>query len=187
MRLRGYAYGSGLLVLVAIVAGVALSVFRSRPMGVSVGVHSYQRQGDEVSASLVLTNTGTVSVAVPLQFQCQVDNGSGFTNYVVKAPYSVFLQPRQHVILSNELWRIRIPADTRVWKVNIRIRRMSGRELFVDAVRKSGFVNPRSLSRLAGRPRKEADYEWLKCESSLMGVPNSSIYGERTTNSRSLR
>ena len=171
MRLRSYAYGGGLLALMLIVAGVTLSVCRVRPMGVSIGVHSYQRQGDEVSASLVLTNTGAVSLAVPLRFACQADTVSGSTNYLVDTRYTIFLWPGQHAILSNALWRVRLPADTSTWKLNLRIRRMSGRERFVDALRQSDIVNPRMLSRLAGRPRKEADYQWLECESSLLKVP----------------
>ena len=171
MRLRRYAYGGGLLVLVLIVAGVALSVFRVRPMGVSVGVHSYQPEGDEVSVSLVLTNTGAVSLAVPLRFGCQVERLGGFTNYLVETRYTVFLKPRQHVVLSNPLWRVRLPADTSAWKVNVRIRPMSGRERFVNALRQSSFVNPRTLSRIAGPPRKEADYQWLEFESCFLKLP----------------
>lgn len=170
MRLHKYAYRGGLLVLAVIAVGATLAVFRGGPVGVAVGVHSYERQGDEVCASLVLTNTGGVSLAVPLQFGCEVDRASGFTNYLVKTPYSVFLQPRQHVILSNELWRVRLPADTSAWRVNVRVRRLSGRERFVNALRQSG-LNPRMLSRLAGRPRKEADDRWLECQSSLLKVP----------------
>lgn len=173
MRLRSYTYGGGLLVLVLIAAGVGWSVFRVRPMGVSVGVHSYQRQGDEVSASLVLTNTGAVSLAVPLRFACQIDTVSGSTNHLVETRYTVFLQPRQHVILSNALCRVRLPADTSAWKVSVRIRPISGRERFVNTLRQFSFVNPRMLSRLAGPPRKEADYQWLECGSRLLEVPGT--------------
>jgi hypothetical protein len=156
MRLRNFAYGGGLLVLLLIIAGVTLSVFRVRPMGVSIGVHSYQRQGDEVSASLVLTNTGAVSLAVPLRFGCQVDRVSGFTNYLVDTSYTVFLRPRTHVILSNTLWRVRLPSDTSAWKVNVRLRQPGGRERFVEALRRSGFVNNRMLSRSpADRGKKQ--------------------------------
>jgi hypothetical protein len=91
VRLRNYALGGGLLVLVLIVAGVMWSDFRARSIGVSVGVHSYQRQGDELSASLVLTNTGAVSVIVPLRFECQVERVSGFTNYLVNTRYTIVL------------------------------------------------------------------------------------------------
>lgn len=170
MRLHKYAYCWGLLVFAVLAVGATLAVFRGGPMGVSVSVHRYERQGDEVCASLVLTNTGRVSLAVPLRFGCQVDRVSGFTNYLVETPYSVFLQPRQHVILSNELWRVRLPADTSAWRVNVRVRRLSGRERFVNALRQSG-LNPRMLSRLAGRPRKESDDRWLECQSSLLKVP----------------
>lgn len=172
MRVRSLAYGGGLLVLLVIIANVTLSVFQVRPMGVSVGVHSYQRQGDEVSASLVITNTGAVSLAVPLRFGCQVNRVGGLTNYIVVTSYTVFLRSRTHVILSNTLWRVRLPSDTSAWKVNVRVRKASGRERFVKALGQSGFVNPRMVSRLAGRPRKEADYQWLECGSSWLEVPS---------------
>jgi hypothetical protein len=175
MRLRSLALVGGLLVLLLIIAGVTVSIFRVRPMGVSISVHSYQRQGDELSACLVLTNTGAVSLAVPLWFACQVNRVSGFTNYLVHTRYTMFLQPREHVVLSNALWRVRLPADTSAWKVNVRIRQPSGRERFVNALSQSGFVNPRFLSRLAGRPRNEADYQWLECGSSLLEVPGTPL------------
>jgi hypothetical protein len=171
MRLRSFAHVGGLLVLLLIIAGVTLSIFRVRPMGASIGVHSYQRQGDELSACLVLTNTGAVSLAVLLRFGCQVDRVSGFTNYLMDTRYTVFLQPREDVILSNALWRVRLPADTRAWKVKVQIRQPSGRERFVNALHRSGFLNHRILSRLAGRPRKEADYQWLECGTSWLEVP----------------
>ncbi len=171
MRLRSLALVGGLLVLLLIIAGVTVSIFRVRPMGVSIGVHSYQRQGDELSACLVLTNTGAVSLAVPLRFGCQVDRVSGLTNYLTDTRYTVFLQPREDVILSNALWRVRLPADTSAWKVNVQIRQPSGRERFVNALSRSGFLNHRILSRLAGRPRKEAEYQWLGCGTSWLEVP----------------
>jgi hypothetical protein len=158
------------MVLLLILAAVTVSFVRVRSMGVSIGVHSYQRQGDELFACLVLTNTGAVFLAVPVRFACQVEKVSGFTNYLVDTRYTVFLEPRQHVILSNALWRVRLPADTSAWKVDVQVRQMSGRERFVNAVRQSGFVSPRMLSRLAGRPRKEADYQWGECGSSLLEV-----------------
>jgi hypothetical protein len=173
VRQRGYAYASGLLVFVVLLVGVALWVFRVRSIGVSIDVHSYERQQDAVSASLVLTNTGTVWVAVPLRFDCQVDSASGLTNYLIETPYSVFLRPRQHVILSNKLWQVRLPANASAWKVNLPIRRMSARERFVDAARQAGFLKPRMSSRFLGRPRKETDYQWLECESSLLKVPET--------------
>jgi hypothetical protein len=175
MRLRSPALLGGWLVLLLIIAAATLSIVRVRPMGASIGVHSYQRQNDELSACLALTNTGAVSLAVPLRFGCQVDGVSGFTNYLVGTPYRVFLQPRQHVIFSNALWRVRLPVDTSAWKVNVRVRRMSGRERFVDAIYQSGLATPRTLSRLAGQPRKEADYEWLECGSSLLQVPGTPL------------
>jgi hypothetical protein len=171
MRLRSFARVGGLLVLLLIIAGVTLSIFRVRAMGVSIGVHSYQRQGDELSACLVLTNTGAVSLAVPLRFGCQVDRVSGLTNYLVDTRYTVFLKPREDVILSNALWRVRLPADTSAWKVNVQIRQPSGRERFVNGLSQSGFSNHRILSRLAGRPRKDADYQWLECGTSWLEVP----------------
>jgi hypothetical protein len=173
--MRSYGYVGLLLVLMLIGAGVMFLDFSARSIGVSVGVHSYQRQGDGVYASLVLTNTGAVSVAVPLRFGCQVETASGFTNYIVETPYSVFLQPSQHAVLTNALWQVRLPADTSAWKVNVRIRHMSGRERFVNALRKSELVNSRILSRLAARPRKEADYQWLECGSSLLEVPSTPL------------
>jgi hypothetical protein len=176
MRFRSYAGRGGLLVFAILAVGATLAVFRGGPAGVSVGVYSYERQGDEVSASLVLTNIGRVSLAVPLKFGCQVDRVSGFTNYLVETPYSVFLQPRQYVILSNELWRVRLPADTSGWRVNVRVRRLSVRERFVNALRQAG-LNPRMLSRLAGRPRKEADDQWLECQSSLLKFPVPPLEG----------
>ena len=175
MQLRPYAYGSGLLVLVVIVASVTLSLFRVPPMGVSVGVHSYQRQGDELLACLVLTNTGAVSLAVPLRFGCHVSRVSGVTDYLVRTSHFVFLHPRQHVILSNALWLVRIPADIDAWKVSFRTRPMSGRERLVDALRQSGLVNYGTLGKLLGQPRKEADYQWLECESSLLKIPETPL------------
>jgi hypothetical protein len=171
MRLRNYAFGGGLLVLVLIVAGVMWSGFRARSIGVSVGVHSYQRQGDELSASMVLTNTGAVSVKVPLRFECKVETVRGFTNYLVNTRYTIVLQPRQHMILSIAPMRVRLPEDTMTWKVNFRFRHPSGRERFIYALHKSGLVDPQMLSRLAGRPRKEADYRWFECGSGLLEVP----------------
>lgn len=174
MRLRSYMFAGGLLVLALIVAGVTSSVFRGRPLALSVDVHGYQRQGDELSASLVLTNTGAASLAVPLRFQCRVDRVSGSTNYLVETAYSVFLQPGQHVVLSNKLWLVRLPGDTRAWRVNVGIRHMSGRERLVGALHRSGLVDHRTLSKLSGRPRKEADYKWVECESGLLEVPSTS-------------
>ena len=124
MRLGSYAYGGGLLLLVLIVAAAILSGSRVQPMGISVSVDSYQREGEEWFASLLLTNTGAVSLAVPLRFECQVDRVSGCTNYLIQTPYSLFLRPRDYVILSNVLWRVRLPADTSAWRVNVRFRQM---------------------------------------------------------------
>jgi hypothetical protein len=166
-------FAGGLLVLALIVAGVAWSVVRVRPLALSVDVHGYQRQGDELSALLVLTNTGAASLAVPLRFQCQVDKVSGSTNYLVETAYSVFLQPGQHVVLSNKLWLVRLPQDTRAWRVNVEIRQMSGRERLVGALNRSGFADHRPISKLSGRPRKEADYKWVECESGLLEVPSA--------------
>jgi hypothetical protein len=179
MRLRSFALIGWSLVLLLILWAVTFSFVRMRPMGASIAIHSYQHQGDELFACLVLTNTGAVSLAVPVRFGCQVDKVSGFTNYIVDTRYTVFLQPRQHVILSNALWRVRLPADTSAWKVNIQIRQMSGRERFVDALRQSGLMNYRTLSRLQGQPKKEADYQWLECGSDLLEVP--AHYSEGST------
>ncbi|MHC1766036.1 MAG: hypothetical protein AB9869_17335 [Verrucomicrobiia bacterium] len=170
MRLRRLALVGGWLVLLLILSIVTLSFVSVRQMGASIGVHSYQREGDEVSACLALTNTGAVSLAVPLRFACQVHMVSGLTNYLVDTRYTVFLQPRDYVILSNALWRVRLPSDTRTWGVAVRVRQMSGRERFVDALRKSGLVEPRILSKLAAGPRKDSDYQWLECGSSLLKV-----------------
>jgi hypothetical protein len=117
---------------------------------------------------------------VPVRFACQVDSVSGFTNYLVDTRYTVFLQPRQHVILSNALWRVRVPADTSAWKVDVQIRQMSGRERFADALRQSGLMNVRVLSRLHGRPKKE-DYQWIECGSGLLEVPGHSPEGSTVT------
>ena len=171
MRLRNLALVGGLLVLLLIIASVAFSIFRVRPIGVSIGVHSYQRQGEALSACLVLTNTSAVSLAVPLRFECQVDRFSGFTNYLVDTRYSVFMQPRDRVTLSNALWRVPLPADTRAWRVNVQIRQMSRRERFVNTLSRSGFFNRRIISRLIGRPGEEADYQWLECGSSWLEIP----------------
>jgi hypothetical protein len=173
MRLRNCVFAGALLVLVLIVMGVTLAVSRVPPVGISIGVHSYQRQELDLSAFLALTNAGAVSLAVPLRFACQVDTVGGSTNYLVDTRYTVFLRPAQHVILSNALWSVRLPVDTRAWKVNMQIRQMTMRERFVEALRVSGFVNPRTLSKLAGRPREDADYQWLECGSSLL-TPSSS-------------
>ena len=172
MRLRNYVFAGALLVLVLIVMGVTLAVSRVPTAGISIGVHSYQRQELDLSAFLVLTNTGAVALAVPLRFACQADTVGGSTNYLVETRYTVFLRPAQHVILSNALWSVRLPVDTRAWKVNMQIRQMTLRERFVEALRVSGFVNPRMLSKLAGRPREDADYQWLECRSSLLTVAN---------------
>jgi hypothetical protein len=171
MRLRSYVFAGGLLVLVLIIAGVTSSVVRVRPLALSVDVHGYQRQGHELSALLVLTNTGVASLAVPLRFQCQAERVSGSTNYLVETGHTVFLQPGQHVVLSNKLWLVRLPQDTRAWRVNVEIRQMSGRERLVGALHRSGFVDHRMLSKLGGRPRKEADYKWVECGSGLLEVP----------------
>ena len=173
MRLRSLALVGGSLVLLLILGAMTLSFTRVRPMGVSVGVHSYQRQGDELFACLVLTNTGAVSLAVPLRFGCQVDRVSGVTNYYVGTRHEAWLQPRQHVILSNALWLVRLPADMSAWRVSFRTRPMSGRERFVDALRQTGLVNYGTLGKLLGQPRKEADYQWLECESSVLELPEA--------------
>jgi len=47
---------------------------------------------------------------------------------------------------------------------------MSVRERFVNAVRQSDVASPRMLSRLAGQPSKETDYQWIECESSLLEI-----------------
>jgi hypothetical protein len=163
------------------IAIVTLSIVHMRPMGASIGVHSYQRQGDELFACLALTNAGAASLAVPVRFACQVDKISGSTNYLVDTPYTVFLQPRQHVIMSNALWRVRLPTDASAWKVNVQIRRMSGRERFADTLRHSGLMSYRTVSRLHGRPRKEADCQWLECGSGLLVVPGHSLEASTVT------
>jgi hypothetical protein len=173
MRLRNCAIGGGLSVLVLIVAGVMWSDFRARSIGLAVGVHSYHRQGDGLSASLVLTNTGAVSVTVPLRFECQVEKDSGFTNYLVNTRYSIVLQPRQHMILSIAPMRVWLPEDTSAWQVNVRIRHQTARERFIYALHKTHLVDPRMVSRLAGRPRKEADYRWVECGSGLLEIPGT--------------
>jgi len=137
----------------------------------SVWVHSYQREGEELSASLLVTNTGAVSLAVPQRFECQVDRVSGCTNYLVDTRQTLFLRPRDYVILSNAIWRVRLPADTSAWMVNVRFRQMSGRERLVAALYRSGLMSPRTISRLAGPPKKEGDYQWLECGSGLLEVP----------------
>ena len=52
---------------------------------------------------------------------------------------------------------------------------MSGRERFVDALRQSGLVNYSAAGKLLGQPRKEADYKWLECESSLLEIPETPL------------
>jgi hypothetical protein len=42
-------------------------------------------------------------------------------------------------------------------------------------------VNYRTLSRLHGRPKKEADYQWLECGSGLLEVPGHSSEGSTVT------
>jgi hypothetical protein len=175
VRQRSHALVGGSLLLLLILAAVTVAFVRVRPMGVSIGVHSYQRQGDELFACLVLTNTGAVSLAVPLRFGCQVDRASGVTNYIVGTRHEVWLQPRQHVILSNALWLVSLPADMSAWRVNFRTRPMSGRERFVDALRQTGLVNYGSMGKLLGQPRKEADYQWLECESRLLEIPDTPL------------
>jgi hypothetical protein len=75
------------------------------------------------------------------------------------------------MILSIAPMRVRLPEDTMTWKVNVRIRHPSGRERFIYALHKSDLVDPRMLSRLGGRPRRETDYRWLECGSGLLEVP----------------
>ena len=173
MRLRRLALIGGSLAVLLTIAFVTLSIVRVRPMGASIGVHSYERRGDELSACLLLTNIGAASLAVPLRFSCQVQTVTGLTNYLMDTPYSVFLRPGDYVVLSNALWRVRLPADARAWKVSVQVRRMSGRERFLNAVRQSGFASPRMLSRLAGQPNKESDDQWIECGSSLLEVPGT--------------
>ena len=179
MRLRSYTYGGGLLVLVLIVAAVMWSGFQERSISVSVDVHSYQWKDDELFASLVLTNIGAVPVSVPLRFECQVEKVSGFTNYFANTRYKIVLQPRQHMILRIAPMRVQLPEDAITWKVSVRIRQSSGRERLIHAFHRSGLVNPRILSRLAGQPREEADYRWHECRSGLLEVPRRS--SERST------
>ena len=171
MRLRRSTLIGGSLVVILTIAVVTLSIVRVRPMGASIGVHSYEKQAGEVSACLLLSNTGAASLAVPLRFSCRVETVSGLTNYLMETPYSVFLRTGDYVVLSNAAWRVRIPADSKTWKVSVQIRRMSVRERFVNAVRQSDVASPRMLSRLAGQPSKETDYPWIECESSLLEIP----------------
>ena len=171
MRLRRRALIGGSLVVILTIAVVTLSIVGERPMGASIGVHSYENQADEIFACLVLTNTGASSLVVPLRFSCRVETASGVTNYLMETPYSVFLRTGDYVVLSNALWRVRVPGDAKTLKVSVQIRRMSVRERFVNAVRQSDVASPRMLSRLAGQPSKETDYQWIECESSLLEIP----------------
>lgn len=171
MRRRRLAFVAGSLVLVLIIAFATLSSVRQPPVKASIGVHSYDRHADGIAASLLMTNVGEASIAVPLRFSCHVQKVSGSTNYVVDTPYSVFLRPGDYVVLSNALSHVRLPADARAWMVTVQIRQMSRRERLVNAVRQSGVASPRMLSRLAGQPSKESDYQWIECGSSLLEIP----------------
>jgi len=171
MRLRRLTLIGGLLVVLLTVAVVTLLMVRARPMGASIGVHGYEKQANQFAACLLLTNTGAASLAVPLRFSCQVQTVGGATNYIMDTPYSVFLRPGDYVVLSNDRWRVRLPADAEAWKVSVQIRRMSGRERFVSAVGQSDVASPRLLSKLAGQPHEESDYQWIECESGLLEVP----------------
>jgi hypothetical protein len=174
MRPTRLALAGGSLALLLILAVVTLSIVRVGSAGISIGVHSYQRQEHELSAFLVLTNTGTVSLTVPLRFTCQVDTVGGSTNYPMDTRYSVLLSPGQHAILSNVLMSVRLPVDTMSWKVNMRMRQMTMRERLVDHLFRTGLMSPRTISKLAGPPKNEADYQWIECGSGLLEVPRHS-------------
>lgn len=171
MGLRSCAVACALLVMGVIVTVVLVPFSRVRSAGISIGVDTYKRDAEQVTAALVLTNTGDVSLAVPLRFGCEVKTASDTTNYFVNTRYSVFLHPAQYVVLSNKLWCIGLPADTSAWKINMRIRHMSRRERLSDALRRTGSVNPRLLSRLAGRPGKQTNYRWFDVESGWLEAP----------------
>jgi hypothetical protein len=59
MRLRSRTLIGGSLVVILTIAVVTLSIVRVRPMGASIGIHSYEKQAGEISACLRLTNTLT--------------------------------------------------------------------------------------------------------------------------------
>lgn len=182
MRRLHLAY-VGVVALLLIVATGSWWVFRAQPTGMAIGVRGYRPTTNELHAFLLLTNTGAVSVAVPLRLECDVRGESGLTNYAVNTPYTIFLGPGAWTVLSNQLWVVPLPPDATAWRVKAKFRRMSTRERLAEAVRQSGVVNIRTLSRVLGRPGDEADFDWHECDSGWLNGPPRDLVKEPASRS----
>ena len=182
MRLRSLTSLRVVVVVLLIAAAVAIVMLRARPMALSIRVHHYDRRAEGLFAFVALSNAGAAPLAVPERFECQVEMTSGFTNYIAEtryARYTLFLQPRQDVVLSLTNFAIQLPADTSNWTVNVRIRQQTRREQFVNTLMRCGVKNWRFLSRLSGPPRKDEEFQWQECRSRSFAVSLAPSSGNR--------
>ena len=168
-----------IIAIVVVAAVVAIVMLRARPMALSIRVQHYGRRAEGLFAFVALSNAGAAPLAVPERFECQVETTSGFTNYIADTRGTVFLQPRQDVVLSLTNYAIQLPADTSNWTVNVRIRQQTRRERFVNTLIRCGVKNWRFLSRLSGPPRKDEEFQWQECRSRSFGVSLAPSSGDK--------
>ena len=178
MRLRSRLLLGGLAAVLFAVLAVSLLMFPARPMALSICVHRYVRQTERLCAFLVLSNAAATPLAVPLRFQCQVERAGSSTNYIADTRYTIFLREREETTLSQTNYAIPLPVDADRWKVRFQIRRQTARERFVSALYSCGIRNWAFLSRLSGPPRKDEEFKWTRCESSVFEVGHPPISKE---------
>lgn len=176
MRLPRLLVLGGLAIVLIVAVTVATTVvFRAKPMALSIGVHEYICPTDQVFAILVLTNAAAIPLAVPLRFRCEAETSSGITNFVADTAYTIFLRPQEKTTLSGMKYAVPLPLDAHRWKVRLRIRPQTPRERCVNALLRSGIRNPRFLSRIGGRARIDAEFNWTESTSAVFDVTRGPV------------
>lgn len=175
MRLPRLPVLGGLAIVLIVAVTVTTVMFRAKPMALSIGVHEYVYPTDQVFAVLVLTNAAAIPLAVPLRFRCEAETSGGITNFVVDTAYTIFLRPQEKTTLAGMKYAIPLPLDAHKWKVRLRIRPQTPGERCVNALLRRGVRNPRFLSRIGGRARIDAEFNWTESMSAVFDIPHGPV------------
>lgn len=162
------------LVITALLGAASLYWWlKEESIELTVGVHSYEVQGDMPHAFLMLSNAGTAHLAVPLRLECQVDQGDASTNYLVETPYTVFLRPGELAELTHKVYAIPLPRGAQVWRLKTKVREQTAREQCVNTLSLLRIGDQRTLSRLLGSPSKAPKFHWKECLIGPLSLPSN--------------